>query len=89
MRKLGYLLMALLFIASMCLIFISYTEPKNSYILKEYNGNVALYLGEELVEIYDTVDVKSLPEYDITILNKGIALNSPEEVISYLEDYDG
>ncbi len=89
MRKLGYLIMGLLLVGSICIILMSRTEPENSYMLKEYNGNVALYFGEELVEVYDSVDVNVLPEYDVSMLNKGIELESPDEVISYLEDYDG
>lgn len=58
-------------------------------VLREYENCVALYRGSELLEIFETVNLAALPEYDRIRLKKGIAFDSIKTVYSVIEDYDG
>ena len=61
----------------------------SSYILKDYNGTVALYKGQDLLTVYDGVVLSSLPLEDRVRFGEGIAVDSPEDADSIIEDYDG
>lgn len=63
-------------------------EPK--YILKEYNGGIAVFTPNEdkPKKQYKEVMVKSLPEYDRKLLKTGIKVYSDAELQRLIEDYD-
>ncbi len=58
-------------------------------ILREYQGSVAVYKGDRVLEIFRTVEFNALPEYDKNQLKNGIAFENMEEVYSVIEDFDG
>ena len=86
-RRIAIIFIIIIFTACCCFIILS--DNAAVYTLKEHNGKLALFKNKSLQETYDTVDVYSLPSADIETLKKGIVLNSPDDVWSYLEDYDG
>ena len=60
-----------------------------SYTLKSYKNTVALYKNEELITVYSSVVLNTLPEKDIQTFNSGISVATPTEAEILLEDYDG
>lgn len=64
------------------------TAPTYFMLLKEWNGQVALFLpdGTEPLTVYE-VNVMALPEEERRSLAEGIAVNSEEELASILENY--
>lgn len=75
------------------LILIAYrNESENnisSYTLKEYNGAVALFKGDEVINVYDGVILSTLPRSDRQMFTNGITIKSPDEAQNIIEDYDG
>lgn len=71
-------------------------EPQNTdtetnvYIVKEYNGKIAVFLSNSTAPLYvlDDPYVRDLPEYDREMLKNGIIANNNSELIKILEDYD-
>lgn len=63
-------------------------EPK-AWVLHSYGNNVALYNGENIVEVYGTIVIDTLPETDRRLLDNGIAFPTKKEAVNALEDYDG
>ena len=63
-------------------------EPEQ-WVLHSYGNNVALYKGDEIVEVYGSIALDILPEEDKRMLDNGIAFNTKEEALSAMEDYDG
>lgn len=64
-----------------------------SYVLKEDNGKVALFIKntdgtENLHSSYD-VPIMFLPKNDREALQKGIEFNSLDEIVKFVEDYVG
>lgn len=64
-----------------------------SYILREDNGKVALFIKnidgtENLHSSYD-VPIMFLPKNDREALQKGIEFNSLDEIVKFVEDYVG
>lgn len=64
-------------------------ERNVPYVLKNYENCVALYKGNEIIEVFQSVNFNALPEYDKNQLKKGITFNDVESVYSLIEDYDG
>lgn len=62
---------------------------ETKWVLHSYGNNIALYNNEEIVEVYGTVSLDTLPQKDIKRLNEGIVFNTREEALSAIEDYDG
>ncbi len=60
----------------------------DTYYLKSYKNTVALYNGEEIVEIYNNIVLNTLPEQDIISFNNGIAVATPAQAEIILEDFD-
>ncbi|MBE6804466.1 MAG: hypothetical protein E7528_06175 [Ruminococcaceae bacterium] len=58
------------------------------YTLSEYKGKIAVFRNQETVptDIYD-VYVSTLPQHDRTLLEKGIRIETPEELQRLIEDY--
>ncbi len=88
-----FLFITLFFIIITC-VFHSTTEfPEQSehyYILKEYEGKLALFESEEITpkEIFD-ININIFPENDIKKLQKGILAENEEELIRLIEDFSG
>ena len=77
---------------SCLLITIAYRSDNSaaeSYVLKDYNGTVALYKNEEIMTVYDGVVLSALPYGDRSRFIDGIFVESPEEAESIIEDFDG
>lgn len=65
-------------------------NPKEeSWVLQSYGNNVALFNGEEVVEVYGAIVLDTLPEEDKRLLDNGIAFLTKEEAVMAIEDYDG
>lgn len=84
----------LIFISVFMLILyhISYHQATNtsvSYTLKSYKNTVALYNGEKIIKIYNSIVLNTLPEKDIQNFNNGIPVTTPTQAEAYLEDFDG
>ena len=58
------------------------------YTLSEYKGKIAVFKNQESVpiDIYD-VYVTTLPQHDRTLLEKGIHIETSEELQKLIEDY--
>ena len=58
------------------------------YTLSEYKGKIAVFRNQENIpiDIYD-VYVSTLPQHDRTLLEKGIHIETPEELQRLIEDY--
>lgn len=58
------------------------------YTLSEYKGKIAVFRNQESIpiDIYD-VYVSTLPQHDRTLLEKGIHIETPEELQKLIEDY--
>lgn len=63
-------------------------QKDNSYTLKAYRNTVALYNGDNVIEIYDGVVLNSLPAADIYNFSNGIEFESRDKAEKYLEDFD-
>ena len=63
------------------------TLPDAEYIIREYNGKVAVFRGESPIP-YMTADceLSLLSDYDKAALKQGVTLKTAEEVNTYLED---
>lgn len=59
-----------------------------NYILKSYKNTVALYNGEEIIEVYDNIILNTLPLEDIRNFNIGIPVSTPAAAELYLEDFE-
>lgn len=58
------------------------------YILKEYNGRLAVFTGENTVPDYELdVYTRHLPEYDRKQLEEGIPVQGYEQLTALIEDY--
>lgn len=60
-----------------------------SYILKDYNGMLAIFeSGKETpIEVLD-VNISSLPERDAEKIKNGIHADNLNEIFSFVEDYE-
>lgn len=59
------------------------------WVLHSYGNNIALYNGDEIIEVYGSVALDTLPLEDRQRLNNGIVFNTREEALTAIEDYDG
>ena len=64
-------------------------ENPKAWVLHSYGNNVALYNGDEIIEVYGGIVLDALPEEDKRQLDSGIAFPTKEEAQSAVEDYDG
>lgn len=72
-------------------------EPKfeisaetESYRVKTHNNRIAVFIDGEQAPLYtlDTPLITDLPEYDRSLLKKGITAKTQAELLEILEDYD-
>lgn len=59
------------------------------WVLHSYGNNVALYNGNEIIEVYGSIMLDALPEDDKRQLDNGIAFPTRKEAVNAIEDYDG
>ncbi len=68
----------------------SSSNPQNlGFVLAAYGNNAALYDGNEIIEVYDSILISALPPADRTLLEQGIEISSFEQLTTLLEDFDG
>ncbi len=65
------------------------TENPEHWVLHSYGNNVALYKGDDIVEVYGEIVLDTLPEDDRRLLDNGISFSTKEEAVNAIEDYDG
>ena len=65
------------------------TEQNAKWVLHSYGNNIALYNNDEIVEVYGSVAIDTLPIEDRNRLNNGIVFRTREEALTAIEDYDG
>ena len=58
-------------------------------VLKEYNGHMGIFYGDEMIEEITGVVVANLPATDRFQLKEGIEFKSIDEAVIAAEDYDG
>jgi len=75
-------------IASIAVVKTKQENPE-SWILYSYGNNVALYKGEEIIEVYGSISLDTLPEEDKKMLENGIHFTTRDEAMTAIEDYDG
>ena len=76
-------------ILSLGFVFGGRAQSGEEWNLRSYGNSVALYNGNEIVEVYSTISVEDLPEEDKKLLKNGIAFPTKEEAKLAIEDYDG
>lgn len=64
-------------------------KEKDNWVLYTYGNNVALYNGKELIEVFGSISLDTLPEGDKRQLDNGIIFQTKEEALLAIEDYDG
>lgn len=64
-------------------------ENNNHWVLQSYGNNVALYNGDEIIEVYGSIVLDTLPDEDKKMLDNGISFISKHEAVMAIEDYDG
>lgn len=64
-------------------------ENPNGWALYSYGNNVALFNGEEIVEVYGSISLDNLTEEDKRMLENGIHFTTRDEAVTAIEDYDG
>ena len=64
-------------------------ENPECWVLHSYGNHVALFNGDEIVEIYGTISIDTLPEEDKRLLENGIRFTTKAEAMTAIEDYDG
>ena len=64
-------------------------SSKDKYLLKAKDDVVALYLGEDIIKIYNGIIVSNLPAYDRELLETGIEFSDKSAAEIAAEDYDG
>ena len=78
-----------LIITTFSLFFILKKEEKQEVVLKSYKNTVALYENGIKKEIFEQIVLNSLPEKDKIDLKKGIIIETEDELLRILEDFDG
>lgn len=91
-RRTALIVIVFTLIITSLILLIAYrnNDTQNySYYLREYNGTVALFKNEELVEVYGGVVTDNLPFNDYKRFADGIEVSGIDEAEIIMEDYDG
>lgn len=78
-----------IFVITVGLVIMNKIENPKAWVLHSYGNNVALYNGDEIIEVYSGIVLDTLPEEDKRLLDSGISFTTREEAVSAIEDYDG
>ena len=66
---------------------LSEEKKQSGFVVREYQGKIAVFdKNEQLVTVYDVL-VSTLPEYDQIQLKQGVSAESEERLRSLIEDY--
>lgn len=80
-------------ISLICALFSILNKPEprevTRWVLHSYGNNIALYKGDDIIEVFGAVALDTLPREDRQRLDNGIVFNTREEALSAIEDYDG
>lgn len=76
-------------IITLGLVFKEQTEEPKNWVLHSYGNNVALYKGNDIIEVYGSITLDTLTEEDKRQLDVGLVFQTKEEAINAIEDYDG
>lgn len=63
-------------------------EENKEYVLKSRGDFLALYYGEEIIEIYDNIVISSLPVFDREQFLRGIRVKDIKDIPEILEDFE-
>ena len=93
-KRFGFIAIVLsLFIAVLIITtgFVAKThkDDPTAWVLHSYGNNVALYNGDQIVEVYGSITLDTLPEEDRRQLDNGLFFLTKAEALSAIEDYDG
>lgn len=95
-KKIRMILLIVVFTISLVSIILtcgyvakSQSRQTDEWIIRSYGNNVALYKGEEIIEVYGAISLDTLPNGDKKILDNGIVFKTKTEALNALEDYDG
>ena len=91
-RKTTIIVVVFTLVITSLILLIAYRNndaKNNAYYLREYNGTVALFKNEELVEVYGGVVTDNLPFNDYKRFADGIKVSGIDEAQIIMEDYDG
>lgn len=101
MKNIIYICLGLTAVLMLCLIPAKTTEKsgenttvqmtvQSRYTVREYEGQIGIFAegGEMPVQVFDTA-VFLLPESDRKLLEKGITVDTPEELQKIIEDFTG
>lgn len=84
------LLIALsILIATLISLLKQNVEENTKWVLHSYGNNIALYNNDEIVEVYGSVALDTLPIEDKNRLDRGIVFKTREDALTAIEDYDG
>ena len=90
------IIISVLIIAIISLVYTLFSilnkpEPRDvtRWVLHSYGNNIALYKGDDIIEVFGAVALDTLPHEDRQRLDNGIVFNTREEALSAIEDYDG
>ena len=91
--KLLILIISVALIVLLWISLISTNHKKNPaqeiYRLQCKNDTVMLYLGDDIIAVYDNIITDNLPVSDRQALQSGIEFKSLEDAQRAIEDYDG
>ena len=76
-------------IISLGFAFKNKKENPSKWILQSYGNNVALYNGDDIIEVFGSISLSSLPKEDKKQLDNGIVFTTRQEAVNAIEDYDG
>lgn len=63
-------------------------EENRQYVLKSHGDYLALYYGDDIVEVYDNIVISSLPVFDREQFLSGVKINNIEDINEILEDFE-
>ncbi len=78
-----------LILVTLGLVFTDRKPHQEPWVLQSYGNNVALFNGEDIIEVYGAIMIDTLPDEDKKMLKNGISFLTKEEAVMAIEDYDG
>lgn len=76
-------------IVTLLFAFKEHNIKEDRWIISTYGNSVALYKGDEVVEVYSSIVLDTLPDEDKKLLENGISFLTKDEAVMAIEDYDG
>ncbi len=93
-KSIGIISLTLAVCLAIIIIALSYALKckKNNpekWVLKAQENTVVLLNNGEVVEVFSSIVLDTLPKEDITHLENGISFLTKQEALTAVEDYDG